>query len=60
MTKITLEQYREHVRSLDWRAVYGDLYPDYDPQDEEYFARCTEQDYDDGPDAWAFIDIKEN
>lgn len=47
---LTLDEYRERVSRLDWRAVYANLYPEY----ADDFARCTEQDYYDGPDAWAF------
>lgn len=54
MSDLTLDDYRDMVRRFDWRAVYADLYPDYDASDPDYFARCTEQDYYDGEESWAF------
>jgi len=56
MSDLTLDEYRQRARSRDWLVVYADLYPDYDASDPDYFIRCTEQDYDGGPDSWAFQD----
>lgn len=47
---LSLEEYRQRALRCDWRAVYQELYPEY----WQDFSRCTEQDHDDGPDAWAF------
>lgn len=52
---LTLNQYRTWVASHEnWQDMYAALYPDYDASDPEWFDRCSEQDFEDGPSAWAF------
>lgn len=52
---LTLNQYRTWVESHEnWQDVYAALFPDYDASDPEWFSRCSEQDFEDGPSAWAF------
>ena len=51
MAVLTLNEYRNKVRKLDWAPVYQELYPDY----WQDFAYCTEQDYSNGEGARAFF-----